>query len=126
MEFSVAFSFGSSHILPIIQRSIVTYLMLFYFAYLVLRILLACTKFLGKCPCPRCFVRKEKIDRLGDKNDRSIRTYQYRIDDHRRQSWIERVREMIFVQGRSVISQAVERLIGEKSLVPTRVRFIQT
>ena len=82
-------------------------------------------KFLGKCPCPHCLVSKDKIDRLGDKHDRLTRTHDYRIDDRHRQRWIERVREMIFIEGRSVISQAVERLIGAKSLVPTRVRSNQ-
>jgi hypothetical protein len=92
----------------------------------MIRILLACMKFLGKCPCPHCLVSKDKIGRLGDKHDWLTRTHDYRIDDRHRQHWIERVREMIFIEGRGVISQAVERLIGAKSLVPTRVRSIQT
>lgn len=88
------------------------------------RILLTCMKFLGRCPCPRCFVEKDNIDRLGNKHDRWLRTHKYRVDNHQRRNWIELVCEMIFIQGRSVISQAVEGLIGTTSLVPTRVRTI--
>ena len=81
-------------------------------------------KFLGRCPCPRCFVEKDNIDRLGNKHDQWLRAHKYRVDDHQRQSWIERVRKMIFVHGRSVVSQAVEGLIGARSLVPTRVSTV--
>lgn len=86
------------------------------------RILLACMKFLGRCPCPRCFVSKEKIDCLGGKHDRWVRTHSHRTDNQQQRNWIERVREMIFVMGRGVTSQAVKALIGAISLVPIRVR----
>ena len=86
------------------------------------RILLACMKFLGCCPCPRCLVEKDNIDRLGSKHDRSLRTNNCRMDSQQRQNWIERVRKMIFKKGRGVTSQAVEGLIGAISLVPIRVR----
>ena len=127
MEFSTAFFLKSLPMLPIIQRCILMhYILLFNFAYLMVRILLGCMKFLGKWPCPCCFIHKEQIDCLGDKHDWSLHAQHSRTDDHQWQSWIERVHEMIFAQGRSVISQAVERLIGERSLVPTHVRFLPT
>ncbi|KIK79863.1 hypothetical protein PAXRUDRAFT_16092 [Paxillus rubicundulus Ve08.2h10] len=87
------------------------------------KVLLACIKFLGRCPCPRCLVDKDKIDRLGDKHNRWQRTYKSRADDRQRKNWIEIIREKIFVFGHSVVSAAVEKLLGTKSLVPTRNAF---
>ncbi|KAG2136441.1 hypothetical protein DEU56DRAFT_710907, partial [Suillus clintonianus] len=72
------------------------------------KILLACVKFLGRCPCPRCLVNKDKIDRLGNRADRRQREKGIRVDDRHRQSMIERVREFIFKLGRSVVSTFVE------------------
>lgn len=53
-----------------------------------------------------------------------MRDKRARIDDQIRRSWIETVREFIFERGHSVVSKAVENLIGDKSLVPTRVRAV--
>ncbi|KAF8547219.1 hypothetical protein OG21DRAFT_1425255, partial [Imleria badia] len=38
------------------------------------KILLACTKFLGRCPCPRCVINKDKIYKLGTKLDQWVRS----------------------------------------------------
>lgn len=89
------------------------------------RILLACIKFLGHCPCPRCLIEKNSIEGLGRKKDRQQRKSAARVDDLQRQSWIERARKMIFNAGSSVVSKAVEMLLGPQSLVPTRVSQIR-
>ena len=91
---------------------------------MIFRILLACMKFLGHCPCPRCLIEKSNIDRLGTKQDRKQRRNNVRVDNHERQNWIETARKMIFTWGRSVISKAVEMLLGPQSLVPTRVDIL--
>lgn len=78
-------------------------------------------KFLGRCPCPRCLVSKDKIYKLGTKLDRWVRSKMTRVDDEARRRSIEHVRKAIFEHGRGVVSKAVEGLIGAKSLVPTRV-----
>ncbi|KIO07970.1 hypothetical protein M404DRAFT_134911, partial [Pisolithus tinctorius Marx 270] len=33
------------------------------------KVLLACLKFLGGCPCPRCLIKKDEISMLGTKAD---------------------------------------------------------
>jgi hypothetical protein len=81
-------------------------------------------KFLGKCPCPRCLVSKDKIFKLGTKSDRGQRTRNARVDDHPRQTLIDRARELIFVDGYSVVSSAIERLVGVTSVAPIRVCIV--
>jgi len=78
-------------------------------------------KFLGKCPCPRCLVSKDKIYKLGMMSDRRQRNRNARVDDHPRRSLIERARELIFVKGYSVISSGIERIVGITSVAPIRV-----
>ncbi|KIK18472.1 hypothetical protein PISMIDRAFT_82302, partial [Pisolithus microcarpus 441] len=87
------------------------------------KILLACMKFLGNCPCPRCLVAKGKIYKLGSRMDQWVRNKKTRIDDEARRWSIENVRKAIFEFGRSILSKAVEGVIGAKSLVPTRNAF---
>ena len=78
-------------------------------------------KFLGKCPCPRCLVSKDRIFKLGTKSDRRQRNQNVRVDDHPRRSLIERARELIFVNGYSVVSSVIEKLVGITSVAPIRV-----
>lgn len=80
-------------------------------------------KFLGNCPCPRCLVAKGKIYKLGSRMDQWVRNKKTRIDDEARRWSIENVRKAIFEFGRSILSKAVEGVIGAKSLVPTRNAF---
>ncbi|KIJ06917.1 hypothetical protein PAXINDRAFT_19881 [Paxillus involutus ATCC 200175] len=87
------------------------------------KVLLTCLKFLGHCPCPRCLVEKDRIDCLGSKSDRHQRNDSIRVDNQQRWNWIEIARQKIFNFGRSVISKAVENLLGARSLVPTHNAF---
>lgn len=78
----------------------------------------------GLCPCPRCFILKTDIDKLGQKLDARYRITQARIYLG---NIITTARDFIYKQGYGVTSAAVERLLKEKSLVPTRVRvYVQT
>lgn len=86
---------------------------------MIFRVLLACMKFLGRCPCPRCLIEKSNIDRFGTKQDQKQQKNNARVDNHERQNWIETAHKIIFTLGRSVISKAVEILLGPQSLVPT-------
>ena len=90
------------------------------------RILLACMKFLGTCPCPRCLITKDKICKLGMKIDRWVHDKKARIDDGACCWSIEGAHKAMFDLGRSIASKAVEGAIGAKSLVPmwVRVTFI--
>jgi hypothetical protein len=85
------------------------------------RILLACIKYLGKHPCPRCLVCKIDIPALGSKHDQQQRVTGKRKDDNVRRKEIERVRKWIYRDGMAITSVYVDRILGPKSLFPTRV-----
>jgi hypothetical protein len=50
------------------------------------------------------------------------RQSQIRVDTHARRVKIERVREWVYKEGKSLRSQWIDKLLGPESLVPTRVR----
>ncbi|KAI5980895.1 hypothetical protein EDD15DRAFT_2380722 [Pisolithus albus] len=85
--------------------------------------LLATLKFLGRSPCPCCLVQKNTIFNLGAKKDRYIRRKTERVDDERRHISIENTCKAIFKFGRSVLSTAVENILGMLSATPTRNAF---
>lgn len=85
------------------------------------RVLLACIKFLGKHPCPRCLVEKDQISLLGTRVDVKCREQYERRDDRFRQQLVERVRQKIFVKGTPVNSKSISDIIGVRSLTLTRV-----
>ncbi|KIJ07352.1 hypothetical protein PAXINDRAFT_121100, partial [Paxillus involutus ATCC 200175] len=87
------------------------------------KILLACIKFLGSCPCPRCLVLKKDIANLGSKRDRAQRNRTAREDTTQRRGLIESARRWIFEKGRSVASKATDELFNLTSMVPTRNAF---
>ncbi|KAJ8592983.1 hypothetical protein M405DRAFT_786759 [Rhizopogon salebrosus TDB-379] len=87
------------------------------------KVLLACIKFLGKFPCPRCLIPKGKIEKLGSTLDRLRRTRDARVDNHARRSMIDRVRDWIFTKGRNVASSVIDKVLGPMSLVPIRNAF---
>ena len=86
-----------------------------------LRILMACIKHLGLCPCPDCRLLKSKIHLLGSKSDISARERFLRTDSSDRRRRIELARRLIF-QGVNVTSKRIEDILGSGSMVPTRVR----
>ncbi|EGN98260.1 hypothetical protein SERLA73DRAFT_28729, partial [Serpula lacrymans var. lacrymans S7.3] len=68
----------------------------------------SCIKFLGNCPCPRCFITKEKISQLGSKLDRLRCKRDVHIDGEQQRTIINRVWTWIFEKGRSLGSSAVK------------------
>ena len=84
---------------------------------------MACLKFLSKCPCPRCLILKSRIPRIGSKTDNRDRDKLTRIDDIARQADVEKVRQLLFKRGVNLTSVKIERVLGPRSLVPTRVRI---
>lgn len=84
------------------------------------RVLLACIRFLAKCPCPRCYIKKEDIPGLGTVLDKRRRD-NIRLDNATIQADIEIARILIYLQGYSVNSQRVESLLKERSLQPVQV-----
>lgn len=81
--------------------------------------LLATVRDGGVCPCPRCLIPKVDIDKIGHKLDS-----RYRLTKARQYvgDIIRSARRFIYTLGLNVNGAAVERLLFEHSLVPTRVR----
>jgi hypothetical protein len=99
-----------------------TALMLCYEVYIFyFRMLMTCLKFLAQCPCPRCLILKSKTPRLGMKADMRDRVKLERVDNERIHRDIDLVRKWLFVDGTSMTSVAIERILQPTSLVPTRV-----
>ena len=78
-------------------------------------------KYLGRCPCPRCLISKDKIYKLGTNIDRWVRDKMAHVDDETHQWAIEYVHKAIFEYGCGILSKVVESIVGAKSLVPTHI-----
>jgi hypothetical protein len=87
------------------------------------RALLATIRSLGNLPCPRCLIENTKISAMGTLNDMKQRLQNLRLHgtDARWPEKVDMVRKFIFEKGYAVNSRAVERVLAETSLVPTRV-----
>ncbi len=85
------------------------------------RILMACLKYLANCPCPRCLILKSRVPRLGTKADARDRQKLARIDSEQIHNKINRARQRLFVDGKSINSVFVNQELQPTSLVPTRV-----
>ncbi|KIN94470.1 hypothetical protein M404DRAFT_168210 [Pisolithus tinctorius Marx 270] len=82
------------------------------------KVLIMCMKYLGKCPCPHCLVKKDQILMLSSKNDR-MRCERYtHSDDPSIWQKIDTIRRWIFKKGRSLVSQVVDAILGIHGLVP--------
>lgn len=87
------------------------------------RVLLATIRSLARCPCPRCYVEKSKIEHLGTKADMNARKHE-RVDNHPRRSEVDRTRSWIYERGYGINSVRIDRVLGSKSYVPTRVSIL--
>ncbi|KAF7374197.1 GLOBIN domain-containing protein [Mycena sanguinolenta] len=85
-------------------------------------VLLATIKNFGGCPCPRCFIEKEKISDMGTKADMR-RRLNTRKDTSSWRETIQRVRTWIFDKGYLITGAAVNRLLKPQSWVPTMNAF---
>ncbi|KAJ7101338.1 hypothetical protein B0H15DRAFT_936529 [Mycena belliarum] len=83
------------------------------------KVLLATIRNLGKCPCPRCLVTKDKLDQVGTVRDDKTRVNARRVDDEERRGYVQIARDWIYRTGRIIRSAKVEGLLAAKSLVPT-------
>lgn len=89
---------------------------------LLIRVLLATIRNLGDCPCPRCYVRKHEIHKLGTVQDIDLRKTKARVDDEARRGRVTLARDFIYGDHRSTVnSNAVENVLKERSEVPTLV-----
>jgi hypothetical protein len=90
------------------------------------RILLACIKFLGECPCPRCLIKKEDVPKMGMKIDLETRLATQRVNDAQRHRKIEKARKLIFQHSIGINGQRIKKILQGESLVPTRVSNLFT
>ena len=93
---------------------------LYQFANMLYRIILATIQYLGGCPCPRCFIRKDQISALGTKVDDQRRSHLC-TDTEQRQHKVNQTQTWIFNNGRGINSTWVENLLQADSWIPTRV-----
>jgi hypothetical protein len=79
---------------------------------------------MGRCPCPRCTVKKEDIGALGTTADAESRRVNLRRDDDDFRATVQMARDNIYRGGYALGSEmGVERLLREHSLVPTIVSY---
>ncbi|KAI0743684.1 hypothetical protein C8Q80DRAFT_1079612, partial [Daedaleopsis nitida] len=84
--------------------------------------LVACLKHLANCCCPNCLVEKHQIVEMGTQRDLDRRSQRLRQDDQRTQSWIQTIREWIFIRGTPLDSKTIKKTpVGQMSANPTRV-----
>lgn len=88
------------------------------------RVLIALIRNNGNCPCPRCLVLKSNIPMMGGKRDLKNRVTSKRLDNAAHRKVIESAWTLVYNRNYSVNSVAVDRLLTDKSLVPTRVGLI--
>ncbi|KAJ7066702.1 hypothetical protein C8F01DRAFT_1124234 [Mycena amicta] len=86
------------------------------------KVLLACIRSLGGCPCPRCLVAKALIAETGTANDMKRRE-NIREDTSVRRFAVEAARTAIFEEGLPVNGASVNRKLKAQSWTPTRNAF---
>lgn len=86
------------------------------------RILLACIKYLARCPCPRCYVLKDKVSDMGRKLDIKNRVKNTRVDSKEVQDDIALARKWLFEMGLPINNHNMKNLLGPWSLTPVQVR----
>lgn len=88
---------------------------------MVCRVLLGCIKYLGMCPCPRCYVDKKKVHDMGKKLDIRNRSKNARIDSVELQAEIKLIRKWMFELGLPISNPHVSNKLGVLSLTPVQV-----
>ena len=83
---------------------------------------MTCIKFLGGCPCPRCYVSKTKICDMGKKHDLRNRLKNSRNDNEMLHKAIGLSHKWIYQDGTPIGSNHIGNLLNPLSLRPIRVR----
>ncbi|KAI0666052.1 hypothetical protein C8Q78DRAFT_985227 [Trametes maxima] len=85
--------------------------------------LIACIKFLGRCPCPACLIDKAKIYLLGTKRDMTSRQVNLRKDTSWLRSTLARVRGWLFERRLAPEGKGIEAVLGPTSTSPNQSAF---
>ncbi|KIL55572.1 hypothetical protein M378DRAFT_90703 [Amanita muscaria Koide BX008] len=122
-DFMHAYVHGIEHVFSDGIRRLVFPRLFTYAADYPEKVLLACIKYLGNCPCSRCYVLKEKISDMGKKPDLRNRINNARFDDIDIHANIQLVRKWMFELGLPISNPFVIRKLGPQSLTPVRSAF---
>jgi hypothetical protein len=123
MESCVGFTPEYLHTLQIIWRSTACLSLARHKSMIPLtnRVLLACIRNLGGCPCPRCTIPLSDAYLVGTKRDWAKRISMAQIDDNNLKFKVSRARDLMYQDNYAVDSAGVEQLLKPLSLVPTKV-----
>ncbi|KZT12196.1 uncharacterized protein LAESUDRAFT_754689 [Laetiporus sulphureus 93-53] len=86
------------------------------------KVLIACIRYLARCPCPRCLILKNDIAQMGSEVEMHRRAHA-RTDNSSMHGIIERTRAWVFQKGIALNSKTISHLLNPKSLVTTRSAF---
>ena len=75
----------------------------------------------GRCPCPRCLIPLNQVERLGTVDDIKKRKTLARVDNMAKQDKVLKARNLIYEGNAAVDNNEVEKLLKDESLVPTKV-----
>ncbi|KAI0326965.1 hypothetical protein GY45DRAFT_1257909 [Cubamyces sp. BRFM 1775] len=84
------------------------------------KVLITALKNLGKCPCPRCLIKKDQISATGTSRDDRRRALK-RVDTPARRADIKRARKWLFTRGYSITSKHIRDLLDERSMLPLQL-----
>ncbi|KAG6904966.1 hypothetical protein DXG01_005923, partial [Tephrocybe rancida] len=80
----------------------------------------------GRLPCPRCFVSKAHLCRMGMKSDMKHRVTAVRLNNQEVKDNVKAARDYIYTDRYAVNSKAVETILQPLSLVPAMNAFSET
>ncbi|KAI0038496.1 hypothetical protein FA95DRAFT_1505601, partial [Auriscalpium vulgare] len=86
------------------------------------KVLLACIKNQGRCPCPRCFITKDEIPEVASPADMERRK-NVRVDNKASRTVVNKARGQMFTHGGSITGKGVKKHLDAKSMTPTRNAF---
>ena len=87
---------------------------------IIYRILIACLRTMGYCPCPRCYITKAQLQDMGTKLNLR-RSANLREDEGPLRFDIASARSKVFEGGARVRGSHVDAILKSRSLVPTQV-----
>ncbi|KAF8067028.1 hypothetical protein FPV67DRAFT_1562486 [Lyophyllum atratum] len=88
------------------------------------KILIACIRNRGHCPCPRCLIKMAEIPKMGLSPDMKVRKERIRKDDHPTRTDIKNARSKIYAdKGYAVGGDVVVEILKKTSLVPIENAF---
>jgi hypothetical protein len=76
------------------------------------------------CPCPHCFIEKEKIWKMGMKTDMRQHVDHLRVDNTSHKSKVQSARDKIYKQNYAIENDGVKNLLKPESWRPSFVSHV--